>query len=93
MEQEQISEEELQEKIAEYQEFIRSLPIDELMDRLAISLQSTEIILEGYNLVNNIDVGQSVTLAAIIRLREAVGEAIDWLDYNTGEEEEENEDL
>lgn len=92
MEQEKINEEELQQKIEEYQEFIRSLPLDELLDRLALSLQATEIILEGYNLMNNVDAGQGIAFAGIIRLREAVGEAIDWLSYNTAGEEE-NEDL
>ena len=53
--------------------------------RLIKALDSTEVILEGYNLVTNINEGHGIAVAGIIRLREALAEAIDWIDTNVND--------
>jgi hypothetical protein len=83
----------LQEELLKLQEFIRTLDAEELTDRLVKALDNTEVILEGYNLVTNINEGHGIAVAGIIKLREALAEAIDWIDYNFSEEEIESEEL
>lgn len=83
----------LQEELLKLQEFIRTLDSEELTDRLVKALDNTEVILEGYNLVTNINEGHGIAVAGIIKLREALAEAIDWIDYNFSEEEIESEEL
>ena len=81
----------LQEGLLKLQEYIRSLEAEELTERLVTALDSTEVILEGYNLVTNIHEGHGIAVAGIIKLREAIAEAIDWIDYNCSEEETDTE--
>ena len=83
----------LQEELLKLQEFIRSLDAEEITDRLVKALDNTEVILEGYNLVTNINEGHGIAVAGIIKLREALAEAIDWIDYNFSEEEIESDEL
>jgi hypothetical protein len=72
----------LQEEFKKHQEFIVNLDPESLLERLVKSLDSTEVILEGYNLVTNINEGHGIAVAGIIRLRDALAEAIDWIDTN-----------
>jgi hypothetical protein len=81
----------LQEGLLKLQEYIRSLESEVLLDRLVKALDNTEVILEGYNLVTNINEGHGIAVAGIIKLREALAEAIDWIDYNCSEEETDTE--
>lgn len=83
----------LQEELLKFQEFIRNLDAEEITDRLVKALDNTEVILEGYNLVTNINEGHGIAVAGIIKLREALAEAIDWIDYNFSEEEIESDEL
>jgi hypothetical protein len=75
----------LQEEFKKHQEFIIDLEPESLLERLIKALDSTEVILEGYNLVTNINEGHGIAVAGIIRLREALAEAIDWIDTNVND--------
>lgn len=78
----------LQDEFKKHQEFIVNLDAESLIERLVKALDSTEVILEGYNLVTNINEGHGIAVAGIIRLRDALAEAIDWIDLNVNEIEE-----
>lgn len=78
----------LQDEFKKHQEFIVNLDAESLIERLVKALDSTEVILEGYNLVTNINEGHGIAVAGIIRLRDALAEAIDWIDLNVNEVEE-----
>ena len=87
----------LQEELKKHQEYIINLDPESLLERLVKALDSTEVILEGYNLVTNINEGHGIAVAGLIRLREALAEAIDWIDTNINdviiEEDEESDEL
>jgi len=84
-----IDEEELQEAIQKHTDYIIQLDPSEILERLSKSLEATEVILEGYNLVTNINEGHGIAVAGLIRLREAVAESITWISENIGEFEDE----
>ena len=70
---------ELQEEYQKHLEHIRNLDPEELTERLAKSLEATEVILEGYNLVTNINEGHGIAVAGIIKLRETISDALEWI--------------
>ena len=84
-----IDEQQLQEAIQKHTDYIIELDPSEILERLSKSLEATEVILEGYNLVTNINEGHGIAVAGLIRLREAVAESITWISENVGEFEEE----
>ena len=57
------------------------------------SYDSTDVILEGYELVTNINEGHGIAIAGIIRLREALIDSIEWITNNLVEEEPTEEEL
>jgi len=61
-------------------------PID-LVQRLVKMHDSTDVILEGYELVTNIGEGHGIAIAGILRLREALVDSIEWINYNRRFEE------
>ena len=79
----------LQEEYQKHLEFIRNLEPEELTERLAKALEATEVILEGYNLVTNINEGHGIAVAGIIKLRETISDTLEWLSYQILEDEEE----
>lgn len=96
----ELTPEEIIKQIEEYEESIKNLSIEELMTKMEDAIKSTDLILEGYNLVTNISEGHGIAVAGILKLRETILETMDWLDFNLIEEEEEentvlaeNEDL
>lgn len=92
----EISEEELEKQLEEYKQYIQNLKSDELLDKMRNSLIATDVLVEGFNIVTQITEAQGINISGIIKLREAVGEAIDWLNYHLNVEpeiEEENDDL
>ena len=84
--------EQLQDNLEKLHEFITNLTADELFDRLIRAYESTDVILEGYNLVTNINEGHGIAVAGLIRLRAALEEVTLWMDKNLLEEETESED-
>jgi len=84
-----IDEQQLQEAIQKHNDYIIELNPTEILERLSKSLEATEVILEGYNLVTNINEGHGIAVAGLIRLREAVAESITWINENVGEFDEE----
>lgn len=89
---ESLIDENLEQELKDYQEYIENLTLDDLVTRLEVALMSTEVILEGFNIVNNINENQGISLAGIIRLREAVIETLDWIDCNLREAQTVSED-
>jgi hypothetical protein len=84
-----IDEQQLQEAVQKHNDYIIELNPTEILERLSKSLEATEVILEGYNLVTNINEGHGIAVAGLIRLREAVAESITWINENVGEFDEE----
>jgi hypothetical protein len=84
-----IDEQQLQEAVQKHNDYIIELNPTEILERLSKSLEATEVILEGYNLVTNINEGHGIAVAGLIRLREAVAESITWISENVGEFDEE----
>jgi hypothetical protein len=82
----------LQEEYKKHLENIRNLDPEELTERLAKSLEATEVILEGYNLVTNINEGHGIAVAGIIKLRETISDTLEWLNYQILEVDEEDEE-
>ena len=72
----------LQESLLKHIEFINNLEPSDLYERLVKAYESTDVILEGYNLVTNINEGHGIAIAGIIRLRSALEETLTWLDNN-----------
>lgn len=92
----EISEEELERQLEEYKQYIQNLKSDELLDKMRNSLIATDVLVEGFNIVTQITEAQGINISGIIKLREAVGEAIDWLNFHLNgepDDEEENDDL
>lgn len=85
MENEELLQEEFNKRI----EAVRSLSLEEMMEKMVKAHDSTDVILEGYNLVTNVNEGHGIALAGIIRLRDALAEMVDWIDHNLYEEAEE----
>ena len=90
-----MTEEEILEKLEEKRQQVINFSLEEILERLEKSLNDTDVVLDGYNLVNNIAVGDGIALAGILKLREVISETMDWMMANLDEEEEteENEEL
>lgn len=80
----------LQEEYQKHLEIIRNLEPEELTEKLAKSLEATEVILEGYNLVTNINEGHGIAVAGIIKLRETISDTLEWLNYQILEVDEDD---
>lgn len=87
------NEEQLLENLIKHNEYISNLNPDELFERLVKAYESTDVILEGYNLVTNISEGHGVAIAGLIRLRAALEETILWMDKNLLEDEDESSEI
>jgi len=83
----------LQENLIKHIEYINNLEPNELYDRLVKVYESTDVILEGYNLVTNVNEGHGITFAGIIRLRVALEETLTWLDNNLCDDEDSLEEI
>jgi hypothetical protein len=83
----------LQENLIKHIEYINNLEPDELYDRLVKVYESTDVILEGYNLVTTINEGHGIAIAGIIRLRGALEETLTWLDNNLCDDEDSLEEI
>ena len=79
----------LQEEFNKRIEAVRALSLEEMLEKLVKAHDSTDVILEGYNLVTNVNEGHGIALAGIIRLRDALAEMMDWVDHNLFDEVEE----
>ena len=86
--------EDLQKELEEHRNQILMLHPQDLLQRLIKMHDSTDVILEGYDLVTNINEGHGIAVAGILRLREALMDSVEWINYNIvfNEETEENEE-
>jgi hypothetical protein len=83
----------LQENLIKHIEYINNLEPNELYDRLVKVYESTDVILEGYNLVTIVNEGHGIAIAGIIRLRGALEETLTWLDNNLCDDEDSLEEI
>jgi hypothetical protein len=81
-----MEEQDLTEQIQKQREFVASLDLEDMIERIVAAYESTDVILEGYNLVTNINEGHGIAIAGIIRLRKALEETLDWFEANMAEE-------
>lgn len=86
---ENMEEQDLTEQIQKQREFVASLDLEDMIERIVAAYESTDVILEGYNLVTNINEGHGIAIAGIIRLRKALEETLDWFEANMVEEVDE----
>ena len=82
---------ELQKKFEENRNIILSLDPEEFLERIIKLHDSTDVILEGYDLSTDISGGQGISMAGIIRLRNALMDAVEWITNNLTEEDLEEE--
>ncbi len=82
---------ELQKQFEENRKLILSMDPDEFLERLIKMHDSTDVILEGYDLVTNINEGHGIAIAGIIRLRNALMDSIEWISSNLLLSDEEEE--
>ena len=80
---------ELQKQFEENRKIILAMNPEEFLERLVKMHDSTDVILEGYDLVTNINEGHGIAVAGLIRLRNALMESIEWITNNLFEDEEE----
>lgn len=86
------NEDQLQQNLEKFNEAIVNMSAEELFDRLIKAYESTDVILEGYNLVTNINEGHGIAIAGLLRLRAALEEITLWMDKNLLEEDSDEED-
>ena len=82
---------ELQKKFEENRKIILSMNPEEFLERSIKLHDSTDVILEGYDLSTDISGGQGISMAGIIRLRNAIMDAAEWISHNLLESDEEEE--
>lgn len=83
----------LQKQIEIHKQEILSLDVNEILERIIRMHDSTDVILEGYDLVTNINEGHGIAVAGLIRLRTAIMDSVEWISHNLMFEESEGEDL
>lgn len=69
---------------------IEQMDLEEIEDFLNDLLVSTDIVVEGMNLVGNLTSGEAIAYRAITKLAQGIELAIHWIQTNS---EEENEDI
>lgn len=77
-----LDEEELQANLEKHNEYIASLEVDELYERIIKAYESTDVILEGLSLVTAVNEGLGITIAGLLKLRVALEETLVWFDNN-----------
>lgn len=82
---------ELQKQFEENRKIILAMNPEEFLERIIKMHDSTDVILEGYDLVTNINEGHGIAIAGLIRLRNALMESIEWITNNLFEEDQEEE--
>lgn len=73
------SEEFLAETYAKRIEFIHSLSVQELVERIQAIHDSTDVLIEGYSFTDAMSTSDAIAYASVARLREAITECVDWL--------------
>ena len=82
---------ELQKQFEENRKLVLAMDPEEFLERLVKMHDSTDVILEGYDLVTNINEGHGIAVAGLIRLRNALMDSIDWITFNLLQDDEEEE--
>ena len=82
---------ELQKQFEENRKIILSMNPEEFLERIIKLHDSTDVILEGYDLSTEVSGGQGISMAGIIRLRNALMDSVEWITHNLTEEDSEEE--
>ena len=82
---------ELKKKFEENRKIILSMDPEEFLERIIKLHDSTDVILEGYDLSTEVSGGQGISMAGIIRLRNALMDSVEWITNNLTEEDSEEE--
>ncbi len=82
---------ELQKQFEENRKLVLAMDPEEFLERLVKMHDSTDVILEGYDLVTNINEGHGIAVAGLIRLRNALMDSIEWITFNLLQDDEEEE--
>ena len=74
-------------------EFVLSMSAQELLERIQYAYDSSDVIIEGYSLTDNLTTADSIAYATIVRLREMLNESSLWLktEFKLHEYDEEDE--
>ena len=84
---------ELQKQFEENRKIILAMDPEAFLERLVKMHASTDVILEGYDLVTNINEGHGIAVAGLIRLRNALMDSIEWITSNLIAADEDEEEL
>jgi hypothetical protein len=60
-------------------ELVLSLSAQELVERIENTYDSSDVLIEGYSLTDNLSTADSIAYASIVRLREMLSESALWL--------------
>ena len=82
---------ELQKEFEENRKQVLAMDPEDFLARLVKMHDSTDVILEGYDLVTNINEGHGIAVAGLIRLRNALMDSIEWISFNLISNDEEEE--
>jgi hypothetical protein len=74
-------------------ELVLSLDAKELVERIENVYDSSDVLIEGYSLTDNLSTSDSIAYACIVRLREILNESSLWLknEYKLHEYKEDDE--
>lgn len=69
------------------------MDVEEIEEFLNELLITTDIVVEGMNLVSNLNSGEAIAYRALAKLAQGVELAIHWIQTNSEEVEDPNEDV
>ena len=72
---------------------IEVMDVEEVEEFLNDLLVSTDIVVEGMNLVSNLTSGEAIAYRALAKLAQGIELAIHWIQSNTEAGEDEDEDV
>jgi hypothetical protein len=72
---------------------IEVMDVEEIEEFLNDLLISTDIVVEGMNLVSNLTSGEAIAYRALAKLAQGIELAIHWIQSNTEAGEDEDEDV
>jgi len=87
---EEINEELVKIKLENFKK-VQEMDVEEVEEFLNDLLISTDIVVEGMNLVTNLSSGEAIAYRALAKLAQGIELAIHWIQSNT-ETDEDNED-
>ena len=79
------------EQAKQLEDALRNMKPDELLELAEFYLETTDVVMEGASMANNLDIGQATLMSALMRTRDGLEKVITWLSLHFDlKEEEEN---